>query len=133
MEDERFLNPLDDAHLAALHYVFLPMINSQLKEWKQAWSTHRIRTARSSPLRMWVAGQLQNPTGIELTSDEINNYGQKGNVKETIEDGDRPIFPPLSSLVPENCRHNELGEQMSSNFGIDKYVRALDIVKQFLY
>lgn len=135
MEDQHILNPLNDIHLAALHHVFLPKINNQLEVWKHAWSIHRMRTTRSSPLRMWVAGQLQNPTGIELTPDEIDNYGVDGNIDENIEGNERPIFHPLSFLVPEACQHilnNEApATWTSTNFGIDIYLRALDIIQNF--
>ncbi len=136
MEDQHILNPLNDIHLAALHHVFLPKINNQLEVWKQAWSTHRIRTTRSSPLRMWVAGQLQNPMGIELTIDEIDNYGADGNIDDSTEDNERPIFYPPSFVVPEACQHildNEAPATGSStNFGIDIYLSALNIIQNFL-
>ena len=61
MEVEGFLDPLNEIHLAALHYVYLPVIYDDLKIW-----SHRLRTTRSLPIRMWVSGQLQSPLGIEL-------------------------------------------------------------------
>ncbi|CAB4025273.1 hypothetical protein AC249_AIPGENE17520, partial [Paramuricea clavata] len=92
MEDQHILNPLNDIHLAALHHVFLPKINNQLEVWKQAWSTHRMR-------------QLQNPMGIELTTDEIDNYGVDGNIDDSAVVNERPIFYPPSFVVPEACQH----------------------------
>ena len=50
-----------EGFLAALHYVYLPVIYDDLKIW-----SHRLRTTRSLPIRMWVSGQLQSPLGIEL-------------------------------------------------------------------
>ena len=66
MEVEGFLDPLNEIHLAALHYVYLPVINDELKVWSSAWSRHRLRTTRSLPIRIWISGQLQSPLGIEL-------------------------------------------------------------------
>lgn len=54
------------------------MINEKLKVWNCAWSSHRMRTTRSLPLRMWVSGQLQNPVGLELMGAAIENYGVEG-------------------------------------------------------
>jgi len=62
MADKGILDPFSDFHVAALHHVFLPE-KSEL--WRNAWSRHRIRTMKSSPLRVWVAGQLHNPVGVE--------------------------------------------------------------------
>ena len=66
MEVEGFLDPLNEIHLAALHYVYLPVINDELKVWTSTWSRDRLRTTRSLPIRIWISGQLQSPLGIEL-------------------------------------------------------------------
>jgi hypothetical protein len=49
MEDEGLLDPLNEIHLTALHYVYLSKINDKLHVWNRAWSHHRIRTTRRSP------------------------------------------------------------------------------------
>ncbi|CAH3188341.1 unnamed protein product, partial [Porites evermanni] len=48
MEDNQILDP----------FIYLPKINEKLKIWQNAWSRHRIHTVRSSPLRLWLAGQM---------------------------------------------------------------------------
>ena len=63
IEDQGILDPLNNIHIAALHHVYLPRINEKLELWRNTWARHRVRTIRSSPLRLWVAGQLQNPVG----------------------------------------------------------------------
>ena len=135
LEDEGLLDPLDDLHLAALHYVYLPKIQEKLDIWNRAWSQHRMRTTRSSPIRLWVAGQLQNPVGIELRSEDIPYYGVEGfiNDNEVGFDSDRPVFDPPSFQLSNNCRQ-QLNIEISptwtsSNFGIDLYLKALNIVK----
>ena len=91
-----------------------------------------MRTVRSSPIRLWVSGQLQNPVGIELSSAELEFYGAEGVLHmERVEDS-RPIFQVpvalsdhrsqiLSNQVPTNWT--------SSNYGIDVYLRVLDILE----
>ena len=46
MEDEGILNLLNDCHIAALHYTFIPHINNKLQVWKEAWARHKIRTVK---------------------------------------------------------------------------------------
>ena len=91
-----------------------------------------MRTTRSSPVKMWVAGQLQNPTGVELDSEDIAYYGTQGFIHDTTED-DRPIFPPLSFHVSEECKQKLLQEVpqtwMSTNFDIDFFMKAVDIIQ----
>ena len=97
LEDERFLDPLNEIHPAALHNVYVPVINKKLKVWSCAWSSHRMRTTRSLPLRMWVSGQLQNPLGLELMGAAIENYGVEG-ITDTDSEDDSDSRPILSSL-----------------------------------
>ena len=47
MEDEG-LDPLNEIHLAALHHIYLPLINEKLKVWSRARSRHRMRTNHQS-------------------------------------------------------------------------------------
>ena len=123
MEDEGILDPLDDVHLVALHHVYRAKIQEKLDIWKKAWSQHRMRTRRSSPIRMWVAGQLQNPVGLELRSELIPHYGVEGFITEGSDDGSgRPIFDALSFQLSNDCRqqmnHEIASTWTSSNFGI---------------
>ncbi len=82
---------------------------------------------------MWIAGQLQNPMGIELTTGKIDNYGVDGNIDDSPADNERPIFYPPSFVVPEGCQHildNEAPTTGSStNFGIDIYLSTLNIIQ----
>ncbi|CAG2202198.1 unnamed protein product [Mytilus edulis] len=65
MEDEGLLDPLDEIHMYSLHHVFMPKINEKLCIWREAWARHRLRTAKSSPIRLWLAGQMNNPIGTQ--------------------------------------------------------------------
>lgn len=94
MEDNQILDPLSDVHLAALHYIYLPKINEKLKIWQNAWFRHRIRTIRSSPLRLWLAGQMQDP-GPDVSMLDLNNYGVEGIVTDDEDRDNRPVFCPL--------------------------------------
>jgi hypothetical protein len=48
LEDLGLLDPLDEFHLYALHYVFLPRINKCLQKFRQCWNDHPITTCRNS-------------------------------------------------------------------------------------
>ena len=54
MEDLRILDPIRDPDLYALHYVFLPRINTDLSLFLSVWNNHPIRTEHGlSPLVLW--------------------------------------------------------------------------------
>lgn len=131
MEDKGILDPFNNLHIAALHHVYLPRINEKLELWRNAWSRHRIRTVRSSPLRLWVAGQLQNPVGIGPTSVDVEHYGVDGVMRDR-EGDNRPIFE-VPHIVSVHCLQT-LGNQVppvwnSTNHGIDIYLQALHIIE----
>ena len=59
MEDCGLLDPSNEVHLYALHYVFLPRINRQLMEFASAHARAPISTERNkSPEQLWISGLL---------------------------------------------------------------------------
>lgn len=60
MEQQGILDPLNEVHLFALHYVYLPGINRALKVFEEGWNDHGIRTAdHHSPRQLFVRGCLR--------------------------------------------------------------------------
>ena len=134
MEDNNILDPLNESHLAALHFLYLPQINKKLDIWCTAWSTHRIRTINSTPIRLWVSGQLNNPIGAAPAEvDEF--YGVEGQLDDEPEGEGRPIYEaPIDGILDEFI--NQLSEAvnhdetMNLNHGINSYLTVLEILKQ---
>ncbi len=59
MEHHDLLNPLNEQHLYALHYVFIPRINRALSDFRQGWNHHPLRTSNhKSPHQLFTAGAL---------------------------------------------------------------------------
>ena len=109
MEDNGILDPLNDRHLAALHYTFtyIGKINEKLNVWKEAWAHHRIRTAKSSPIALWVSGQYERIVGMEMTN--LEEYGVVGFGEDTdtgdVSENDRLIIDSLfSNIIDERCQ-----------------------------
>ncbi|CAB4006103.1 Gastrula zinc finger, partial [Paramuricea clavata] len=70
MEEEDILDPLNELHLAALHHVFVPLINEKLTVWKIAWAHHRMRTTRclkGCPSRVGCRDDGNNHMSFEYT------------------------------------------------------------------
>lgn len=135
MEDQGILNPLLDSNIAALHYVFMDAINNKLQIWSRAWCHHRLRTTKSSPLQLWIAGQYQSPQGIYLSPDQAENYGVEGNASESENEGGRPVFS-LPNTITQDCML-ELENQMNTvsfeeNYGIAAYLKAAAIINEHM-
>jgi hypothetical protein len=109
-------------------------INDKLNMWQQAWAKHRMRTTRTSPMRLWIAGQAQNPIGVvDLPLDDLWEYGVEGHVDndENNTEDVRPIFSPPLLILSENCM-SELSslEINSNNFRVEQYASALQIIER---
>ena len=138
MEDNEILDPLNELHLYALHHVFTKKINRKLDIWKEAWATHRIRTARSSPLRLFLSGSLNCPVEVPETEQEF--YGVEGEINfETgpapQTDG-RPMLEPLALDLREACeeelQRNCPRDWNSENYGIDVFQEAVGIIQRHM-
>ena len=59
MEDAGLLDPSNEFHLYALHYVFLPRLNQRIAEFVDAHTRAPISTEHNkSPLQLWISGLL---------------------------------------------------------------------------
>ena len=57
LEDVGLLDPDNAVDLWALHFVFLPRIQSRLDLFRDAWCNHPIRTAHNrTPNQLWILG-----------------------------------------------------------------------------
>lgn len=114
--------------------VYLSKINEKLQVWSRAWSYHRMRTTKRSPIQMCVSGQIQNPIGIKLTGEAILNYGVEGIVQEDRgnELDNRPILRSLSLVLSDQCKQ-QLADQIPANWssvnhGVAHYIKAVGII-----
>ena len=121
MEEEGLFDPLNETHLACLHYVYLPKINEKLKIWNKAWAT-----------KLWVSGQMNNQVGIDLTEDIFQFYGAEGNFDEDLSsESGRPLFTAPEILTEDMI--DTLNETVNitaidDSTGIDVYKKVLDVV-----
>jgi len=74
------LDLINEIHLYAIHYVYLPRINHVLVQFSEGWNHHGIRTAdHHSPYQLFTAGVLQLQTsnlhGLDFFSNVDDTYG----------------------------------------------------------
>lgn len=75
MESQGILDPSDEHHIAALHYVFLPIINRHLMLFTKGHNKAPISTEKNqSPEQLWFKGLLSNPS--QRVYDEFTNQVQ---------------------------------------------------------
>ena len=134
MEDNELLDPFNQKDIAALHYIFIPLINNKLDAWRHAWSKHRIRTIKTSLIRLWVSGQINSPTD-DLTEDEVLKFGVEGLISEDDQTDRRPTFCAPTDQILTNIAVSQLDtaipfESRPSNYGIDNFIKAKEILSR---
>ena len=143
LEDQHLLDPLNEVHVFALHYVYLPRINRSIDLFKNAWNHHSIRTMHnSSPHQLYSSGILRlqhsNIPALDFFDGVDLLYGVDEDILLTQATSTETISIPENRLniTTENLEllqlHiNPLAE--SDNFGVDLYestVRFIESLSQ---
>ena len=135
LENNELLDSLNEVHLLALHYVYLPRISLSLVEFQRQWNHHGIRTANhQTPLTLWhtnIQSGSDVPTNVNETSYGID-FG--GPFPEIITDNN--VVVPASDIELTEDQFHFLQQnvdplQEDGSNGVDHYLKALDILDQF--
>ena len=145
LEGNNLLDPLDEEHIFALHYIYLPRINQSIKQFSQQWNAHPIRTESNlSPHQLWTQGcyqfaASQNTAVHDLVSGDgdgvLNSYGidnegpfsdlqtnnnvQVPQVAVTLSNEQWELLSTIDPLAEDN------------NYGIDNYIKTLEMLQSF--
>lgn len=142
MEHHGLLNVLNEVHLFALHYIYIPRINRSLKIFQDGWNHHGIKTANHlSPQQLFLQGSLRlRLCGMAAMdfSDNVNpsSYGISYD-DSTPEEHSRVTVPESRlSIQGDELRHlqaevNPLDE--SDNCAIEVYQITLQNLRLFGY
>ena len=133
MENYDLLDPLNEKHLYALHYVFIPRINRSLAEFRHGWNHHPIRTSHhKSPNQLFTAGALL----LQHSGLQALDFFEAVDETYGIDDSGPVPIPEGSVVVPEielflsESDFDSLQQTIdplgpSDNFGVDIYGQVL--------
>ena len=138
MEHHHLLDPIDESHLYALHYVFLPRINQALRLFEECWNNHHVRTEGGmTPCQLFTAGALRlrnsGLVAVDFFDHVSDDYGVD---EESINTSDREgVEIPRSRAGVTARQISELQQNIyptsnSECHGIDFYEQALDILRR---
>ena len=112
LEDQMFLDPLNEVHLYCIQIAFLCRVNAALQELKLDWNEHPMRTTGNlSPNQMFYLGLSSyldaNPDEIENVFTDWDEYGVdfNGPHAPNEDDGDGVVVPEIDlqlSVEQEN-------------------------------
>ena len=143
LENQLLLDPLNEVHLFALHYVYLPRINRSIKLFQDAWNHHGLRTMRNaSPHQLFTGGALRlQQSGLQAL-DFFESVDSAYGIDEdmtwipTAEEDTVRIPETRLNVTPETSallqgQVNPLAE--SDNFGIELYQSAVSLLENLLH
>ena len=139
LEEYNLLDHLNEHHLWALHYIFIPRINPCLEEFTNGWNNHPIRTAGyKSPQQLFTAGclLLQNSQlpALDFFHSVDETYGIDTDGPLSLSEGS--VSVPQSSLRFSDTDIHLLKQNIdpcgvSDNYGIDLYEQTLHFISSF--
>ena len=87
LEDVGHLDPLNEADMFCLHYVYIPRINAALDVFKRAWNFHPLSTeGNKSPIQLFTSNITLDDYDIDITG----HYGTDPDAPGP-EDDDLPV------------------------------------------
>jgi len=136
LENNGTLDSLDEIHLFALQYVYLPRINKSLEEFKSQYNHHNIRTCKhQTPLALWHMGMLN----LQPDSNIINweTYGIDPDGPMTDIDTDNNVVVPIYEIELSQLEMQELHQSIDplsddGNSGINHFLNTKQIIENFL-
>ena len=142
LESQGLLDPLNEIHIFALHYVYLVRINRALDAFKQGWNHHGIRTAHSrSPHQLFTSGTLRLHSSGLCALDFLQDVGQSYGIdhdETAVPASDDGVSVPESRLaIPEpdlqRLKHQLDPLSNSDNYGTELYEQVVDFVVLMYY
>ncbi|KAL6481031.1 hypothetical protein MHYP_G00091110 [Metynnis hypsauchen] len=136
LEEDGLLDLSSELHLFLVHYVFLPRLQSDLKQFLDYWNSHPIRTESNlTPDQLWYIGMLQSPSPVSEPEplqtlqglSNIRNFTQEDpdnsgivvpHIRCPLSDQDLTVFQAAIDPTKE-----------SASFGQDIYTEALQLTQ----
>ena len=136
LEQQGILDPLNEYHLYALHFIYLPRINRSLDEFKAGWNHHSIRTEHNdTPLQLFSAGALRlrnsGAVAVDFFDRVEDNYGVE---EDGVVGNDGGVEIPGNRIQLSGAQYSELQSRIdplrdSDDFGVELYEGTLDFLR----
>ena len=133
LEDDDFLDPLNDTDLFCVHYAILPQVNRCLEEFTESWNHHSLSSAGNlTPEALFTIGLLEKqqnesagehclPTEGDLSSVSLLPHGM-----EDVSVVDVPSTPAqLCPTMEQNLSRIPI-DTAASDFGLSRYMESIE-------
>ena len=131
---------MNEYHLFALHYVFIPRLNKSLEGFVQSSNSHSFRTEHGhSPNQLFTAGELlsHDSFGRQYVDGEQIDESSYGIDEAGLAGSDEEIVIPQSKVVLSTQQEDSLKRSInpladSDNYGIEIYEQTLDFLRSMI-
>ena len=139
LEEIGILNPLENDHLAALHYIYIPRINESLEVFVNGWNNHPMSSGKGqSPIQMYTKGMLSRKSNGIPALDyydavDVESYGHDDPDNEEVQAYNNasiicvPVTDTNQSILTLWRQHVD-SLQESNMHGVDLYLQALSFM-----
>lgn len=139
LESQGIFDPLNEAHLFALHLVYIDLINDTLQNFVSQWNHHPVTTESNlSPQQLWIKGMvtLQNAgySAVDDVVDNVSSYGLDMGGPVPEEDESRRVCVPNTSINIDMAQLGDITNAVKESQengdvnGIQAYVLALQLL-----
>ena len=137
MEEQNILHPDNDTDLFCLHYVFLPIINTRLETFKEAWNHHPLSTeGNHSPIQLYTGGSIGSALFDE--SIDLETYGyDPDDPSDEVQEEATVVIPNTDLPLSQTSLHTLQAavhplEECADN-GIQFYRNCVHVVFQAMH
>jgi hypothetical protein len=144
LEDNQLLDPLNELHLFALHYIYIPRINKCLQEFKSQWKNHPLSSERNrTPLQLFTSGVIENQqsgySGVQsiLDAGYTPNYEFDPSGPLSVEVDDYQVVVPETNIQISSEQMTNLANQCNplqedGTNGQNTYLQCLAILNSMI-
>ena len=141
LEEQGLLDPLNEMHIFALHYIYIPRINHSLKCFQDGWNHHGIRTVRHlSPMQLYHQGifrlQLSGLVALDFLNQVDLNYGISNEDPRPEEHNAIDVPQSHFSFGERQLLHlqNNINPlQQCDDYGIELYLSTLQYIQSIAF
>ena len=144
LEERESLNINSNSHMWALHYVFLPRLNRELRLFADQWNNHGLRTSHhETPLQLFVGGAIDRSraslTAMEdifgtatPTDDAVQSahtvFHDEWNDVDLVHIPDIPC--PLDEVALSTLQQTIDPLAESNDMGMDVFLKVMEIIRE---
>lgn len=139
MQNCDILDATNEIHIWALHFVFLPRINTCLYEFVSQWNNHSLSSVQGkTPMQLWHSGMIRNMNHYnDIQGVGLDVYGIDDFEDADFSDLNNNVEVPAFEFSPNEVRMQQLNEQIhpledNGKFGVNHFINTTNFLNNII-